>query len=79
VVPAVELDGAAFDLATRLAAAPPNAVAVVKHLVDAAWAATIRNGIRQELLAQSALFAGDEHRDTKAARLAELSVAKDVG
>jgi enoyl-CoA hydratase/carnithine racemase len=79
VVPAAELDDAAFALAAELAAAPPGAVAVVKHLVDSAWAGSIRSGIRQELLAQTALFAGDEHRETKAARLRTLTEAKEVG
>jgi enoyl-CoA hydratase/carnithine racemase len=79
VVPAAELDEAAFELATKLAASPPGAVAVVKHLVDSAWAGSIRDGIRQELLAQAALFAGDEHQKTKAARLRTLNSQKEVG
>jgi enoyl-CoA hydratase/carnithine racemase len=66
------LDEAALDLATSLAAAPPHAAALTKQLVDQAWASSIRNGIGQELLAQVALFAGDEHRQEKAAHLARL-------
>lgn len=67
-----ELDRRALELASELAAAPPQAAAMTKLLVDQAWAGSIRNGIAQELLAQVALFAGDEHRATKAARLAAL-------
>jgi hypothetical protein len=40
-----------------------------KQLVDQAWGAAVRNGMRQELLAQTALFAGEEHRVAKAAEL----------
>lgn len=75
VVEPDELDGAALDLARRLAAAPPQAAAAAKQLVDQAWAGSIRNGIGQELLAQVALFAGDEHEHSKAAHLARLHVA----
>jgi enoyl-CoA hydratase/carnithine racemase len=66
-----ELDDAGLGLARRLAAAPPTAVAVIKQLVDHAWAGSIRDGIRHELVAQCALFAGEEHRTVKAARLAQ--------
>jgi enoyl-CoA hydratase/carnithine racemase len=77
VVPAAELDGAALELAAKLAAAPPMAAALTKRLVDHAWAGSVRSGIRQELIAQTALFAGAEHKETKEARLRELR--KDVG
>jgi enoyl-CoA hydratase/carnithine racemase len=68
VVPASELRGAALALARRLAAAPPNAVAFAKQLVDQAWAGSIRNGMRQEVVAQAALFGSDDYRRIKAAR-----------
>jgi enoyl-CoA hydratase/carnithine racemase len=72
VVEPDELDTAALDLAKRLAGAPPQAAAMTKQLVDQAWAGSIRNGIRQELIAQVALFAGAEHRAAKTAQLEHL-------
>jgi enoyl-CoA hydratase len=72
VVDPDELDDAALALAKRLAAAPPNAVRLAKELIDQAWAGTIRSGIRQECIAQAALFAGEEHATTKAAAIARL-------
>jgi enoyl-CoA hydratase/carnithine racemase len=70
VVEPDELDATALSRATRLAAAAPTAIALTKQLVDQAWASAFRAGIRQELVAQMALFAGEEHRQTKAAFLA---------
>lgn len=71
LVPPEELDGYALALAKRLAAAPPHAAAMIKQAVDQAWAGTIRNGIGFELVAQTALFAGEEYRTTRAAALAQ--------
>jgi enoyl-CoA hydratase/carnithine racemase len=68
VVPPAELRDAALALARRLAAAPPAAVAFAKQLVDQAWAGSIRNGMRQEVAAQAALFASDDYRQLKARR-----------
>lgn len=64
-----DLDDDAFAKAARLAAAAPTAIAMTKQLVDQLWLPQIRNGIRQELLAQVALFAGEEHRARKRAAL----------
>jgi enoyl-CoA hydratase/carnithine racemase len=72
VVAPEELDERALAVAARLAAAPPTAAALGKRLVDGAWEATIRRGMEAELLAQVALFAGEEHRAAKAARLEQL-------
>ncbi len=68
VVPTSELRAAAFTLAGKLAAAPPTSVGFAKQLVDQAWAGSIRNGMRQEVLAQAALFASDDYQRIKAAR-----------
>jgi len=57
VVPPEELDERALVIARQLAAGPPAAIAMTKQLVDQVWGPTIRNGMRQELLAQTALFA----------------------
>jgi len=68
VVPAAELRDAALELATKLAAAPASAVGFAKQLVDQAWTGSIRNGMRQEVVAQAALFASDDYLRMKAAR-----------
>jgi enoyl-CoA hydratase/carnithine racemase len=68
VVPATDLREAARGLAAQLAAAPPTAVAFAKQLVDQAWAGSIRNGMRQEVVAQAALFASDDYQRIRAAR-----------
>jgi enoyl-CoA hydratase/carnithine racemase len=72
VVDVADLDEAALALAGKLACAPPQAAAMTKQLVDQAWSGAIRNGIGQELIAQVALFAGEEHRFAKAAHLEQL-------
>ena len=69
LVPRAELDRTGLDVARKLAAAPPQAAAMAKQLVDQAWQGTVLNGLRAELLAQTALFAGEEHEQVKAARL----------
>jgi len=51
-------------------------VQVAKMLVDQAYAGTVRNGMRQELIAQVALFAGEEHATAKAAAIGRLQDAK---
>ena len=68
VVPAAELRDAALRLAAKLAAAPPTAVAFAKQLVDQAWAGSIRNGMRQEVVAQAALFGSEDYQRIRAAR-----------
>jgi enoyl-CoA hydratase/carnithine racemase len=50
------LDETALDLAIRLAAAPPLAVAMIKQVVDEVWHGAVHGALRAELLAQSALF-----------------------
>lgn len=69
IVPVDELDAVALDLARRLAAGPPLALALAKQLVDQVFADAVRRGIRQELVAQTALFASEDYREAKAARL----------
>ncbi len=76
VVPRAELDETARSMARRLAEAPPQAAAMGKQLIDQAWQGTILNGLHAELLAQTALFAGEEHATTKAARIEELKAAR---
>ena len=62
LVPADELYDRAMAACRTLAGQPALAVAMAKSLIDQATAGTIRNGINQELLAQTALFRSDEYR-----------------
>jgi enoyl-CoA hydratase/carnithine racemase len=67
VVEPADLDDAALTLARRLAAGPPLALAMAKQLIDDVWSATVRSGLRSELLAQSALFASEDYEEARAA------------
>jgi enoyl-CoA hydratase/carnithine racemase len=48
-----------------LANQPVLAMAMAKMLIDQATAGTIRNGVGQELLAQTALFSSADYRRIK--------------
>ena len=73
VVDAVELRDVAMEKCRLLAAAPPDAVRAAKTLVDGVWLDTVRRGMRAELEAQTALFAGDEYQELKARRAAKAA------
>jgi enoyl-CoA hydratase/carnithine racemase len=62
VVPVDNLHDRAMELCRQLAAQPVLAVAMGKALVDQSTAGTIRNGIGQELIAQTALFGSQDYR-----------------
>jgi enoyl-CoA hydratase/carnithine racemase len=62
VVPVDNLDDRAVELCRQLAAQPALAVAMGKALVDQSTAGIIRNGIGQELIAQTALFGSQDYR-----------------
>jgi enoyl-CoA hydratase/carnithine racemase len=55
-----ELDEAAMKVCHEIARNSRTAVRVGKQLVDQTWDGAIRRGIRAELLAQTALFAGSD-------------------
>jgi enoyl-CoA hydratase len=78
VVRAEDLEQSALDLARELAAGPPLALSFAKQLVDAAWSAVVRTGIRQELAAQVALLGSDDHQEARAA-IAEQRAPKFSG
>lgn len=61
------LDDFALSLARRIATGPPQALAMAKQLIDRAWGADLRAGMREELLAQSALFRTDDYAEARAA------------
>lgn len=68
VVPDDELDATALDVAMKIAARPPVHVAMAKQLVDGLHGDQIRRGIREELLAISALYKTEDRQEAKAAR-----------
>jgi enoyl-CoA hydratase len=65
VVPVTELYEHAMTLCQRLALQPKLALSMAKMLVNQASAGAIRNGIGQELLAQTALFGSAEYLSIK--------------
>ncbi len=67
VVSPDELDDFALDLAKTLAAKPPIALAMGKQMVDQMYGPAIRNGTRQELLAQTALYLTEDYKEARAA------------
>jgi enoyl-CoA hydratase len=68
VVEPEDLDARALDVARKIAAGPPLAIAMARQLVDQAWAEPVRRGIRQELLAQTVLFSSEDYQEARAAR-----------
>ena len=67
VVEPGELDGKALDLARTIASKPPIALAMAKTMIDQGVAGSVRNGIAQELLAQTALFKTEDYAEARAA------------
>lgn len=67
VVPPGELDAKALDLARKIAAKPPIALAMAKTMIDQGHAGAVRNGIAQELLAQTALFKTEDYAEARTA------------
>lgn len=59
VVPPGEVDDIAAALAREIAAAPPEALAMIKQTVDGIWHGALHAALRSELLAQVALFGGE--------------------
>jgi enoyl-CoA hydratase len=68
VVDADRLDAEALELARTLAAKPPMAVRLAKRTIDGLFAELVRSGMREELLAQCALFLSADHAEVKRAR-----------
>ncbi|MGH3556069.1 MAG: enoyl-CoA hydratase/isomerase family protein [Mycobacterium sp.] len=69
VVPVEQLHTRAMALCRQLAAQPKLAASMGKMLVNQASAGDIRNGLGQELLAQTALFGSREHTSIKESAL----------
>jgi enoyl-CoA hydratase len=68
VVPAETLHERALEFCRRLAAQPVMAMSMAKILVNQSTVGQVRNGIAQELLAQTALFTSDEYLEIKQRR-----------
>ena len=67
VVAPEELDARALEIAKTIAAKPPIALAMAKTMIDQGHAGAVRNGIAQELLAQTALFKSEDYTEARAA------------
>ena len=67
VVAPEELDAKALEIAKGIAAKPPIALAMAKTMIDQGHAGAVRNGIAQELLAQTALFKTEDYTEARAA------------
>lgn len=67
VVAPEELDTKALEIATKIAAKPPIALAMAKTMIDQIHAGAVRSGIAQELLAQTALFKTEDYQEARAA------------
>jgi enoyl-CoA hydratase/carnithine racemase len=65
IVPLDQLYDRAMELSRQLAAQPKLAVSMAKMLVNQATAGDIRNGLGQELIAQTALFSSQEYLQIK--------------
>ena len=68
VVPDDELDAKAFDVACKVAARPPIHVAIAKQLIDGVHGDQIRRGLREELVAITALYKTADRQEARAAR-----------
>lgn len=69
VVPSADLGPAALDLATRLGAGAPRAIAATKAALDAAWDADLETQLETEARLQGELGATAEHAEGIAAFL----------
>ena len=68
VVPDGDLDAYAFEVARKIAARPPIHVAMAKQLVDGVHGDQIRRGIKEELVAITALYKTEDRLEARAAR-----------
>lgn len=57
----------ALEIATELGRKPPIALAMGKAMIDQGTIGAVRNGITQELLAQTALFKTEDYAEARAA------------
>ncbi len=68
VVPRAELDDYALNLAKQIASRPPVHLALAKQLCDSVHGEAIRRGMRDELVAISAVYRTADAHEARAAR-----------
>ncbi len=68
VVPRGELPAFAFEIARKIAAQPPVHIAMAKQIIDGVFDGPIRQGIREELLAITAVYRTQDADEARAAR-----------
>jgi enoyl-CoA hydratase/carnithine racemase len=68
VVAPEELDATALALAREIATRPAEALAMIKQTVDGMWRGQLCGGLREELLAQVALFGGEDYKQRRSSR-----------
>lgn len=68
VVVPEDVDVTAVGLAAELAAKPAETLAMIKATVGGMWHGQLHAALRSELLAQVALFGGEDHRARTRAR-----------
>jgi enoyl-CoA hydratase/carnithine racemase len=68
VVAPGEVDDAAAALAVEIAEKPAEALAMIKSTVDGMWHGQLHAALRAELLAQVALFGGEDYQARRRAR-----------
>lgn len=67
LVARAELGTFAMDMARSVAAKPPLNLAMAKQLVDNIYGEAVRKGLRDELVAQAALFKTEDYAEARAA------------
>jgi enoyl-CoA hydratase/carnithine racemase len=69
VVPDDEVDALALSIALKVASKPPIHLAIAKQLCDGVHGERIRHGLRDELVAITALYKTEDRAEARAARL----------
>lgn len=67
LLPRDDVDAKALEIAKSIAARTPMGVEIAKQLIDQMHNGAVVNGIRQELLAQTVLFATEDYQEARAA------------
>ena len=62
-----KLQDEAMAMARKIAAQPPMHVALAKQLVDGVYGETIRRGLREEMVALTALYKTEDYQEARAA------------